>query len=275
MHRSTKQRLQNWCYSTYSIFYLLFCDSFNEFLLLWPVQCWRVLLSLENTVPKIVLSFYTYIVISIVSKLGRSFSFNMLKMTFLRKWNLRSFIRDVTRSDSKISSSAVTFLLQCQSFSQHLSTFKLLTNDFLFTERFSHLEIPRLIKRSIVASGGFRVGGPDSKKGGPLMTSSCSANRDNNFWSSLRCGHSRIRSWDYGITDVAEGENAKACLWYTTLKTLKVGKTWLATQKLGNSKLALPPLLYFRAPFLCIHHQSTTKLTPLKVSHFPLWKNAW
>jgi len=41
------------------------------------------------------------------------------------------------------------------------------------------------------------------------------------------------------------------------------------TQKLGNSKLASPPLVYFRAPFHCIHHQETTKLTPLKVSHFP------
>ena len=74
-------------------------------------------------------------------------------------------------------------------------------------------------------NGGFRVGGPEAslKIGGPLMTSSYSANRDNHFWSSVRYGHSRIRSWDYGITDVAEGENAKGCSWYTTLKTLKVG----------------------------------------------------
>jgi len=31
------------------------------------------------------------------------------------------------------------------------------------------------------------------------------------------------------MTDTAEGENAKGCSWYTTLKTLKVGKTRLAT----------------------------------------------
>jgi len=41
------------------------------------------------------------------------------------------------------------------------------------------------------------------------------------------------------------------------------------TQKLGNSNLASPPLLYFRALFLCIHHQQTTNFTPLKVSHLP------
>jgi len=27
------------------------------------------------------------------------------------------------------------------------------------------------------------------------------------------------------------------------------------TKKLGSSKLELPSLLYFRAPFLCIYHQ--------------------
>jgi len=27
------------------------------------------------------------------------------------------------------------------------------------------------------------------------------------------------------------------------------------TYKLGNNKLASPPFLYFRAPFVCIHHQ--------------------
>ena len=60
----------------------------------------------------------------------------------------------------------------------------------------------------------------------------------------------RICSSDYGKTEIA-GENAKRCSWYTTLKALKVGKTWL---KVGNSKLASPPLC-FRAPFLYIHHQ--------------------
>jgi len=45
--------------------------------------------------------------------------------------------------------------------------------------------------------------------------SSYSANRDKHFWSSLRYGHRRIglRSWDYGITDIAKGENAKRCSW--------------------------------------------------------------
>jgi len=36
---------------------------------------------------------------------------------------------------------------------------------------------------------------------------------------------------DYGITDIAEGENAKGCSLYTTLKTLGVGKASLATHK--------------------------------------------
>jgi len=31
------------------------------------------------------------------------------------------------------------------------------------------------------------------------------------------------------MTDKAQGENAKRCSWYKTLKTLKVGKTRLAT----------------------------------------------
>ena len=43
--------------------------------------------------------------------------------------------------------------------------------------------------------------------------------------------HPRVCSWDYGITEIAEGENAKGCSWYTTLKTLKAGKTRLATHK--------------------------------------------
>jgi len=34
------------------------------------------------------------------------------------------------------------------------------------------------------------------------MTSSYSVNRDKHFWSSLRHGHSRIRSWDYGMADI-------------------------------------------------------------------------
>ena len=86
--------------------------------------------------------------------------------------------------------------------------------------------------RMDTCSSGFSFGGPEaSLKKGSLMTSSYSANRDNHFWSSLRYGHSRIRSWDCDITDVAEGENAKGCSWCTTLKTLKVGKTRLATHK--------------------------------------------
>ena len=51
---------------------------------------------------------------------------------------------------------------------------------------------------SVETSGGLRVGGPrQDQKGGPLMTSSYSANRDNHFWSSLRYGHPRIRSWNF------------------------------------------------------------------------------
>jgi len=34
----------------------------------------------------------------------------------------------------------------------------------------------------LMVSGGFRLGGPEARqKGGPLMTSSCSANRDMHF----------------------------------------------------------------------------------------------
>jgi len=45
------------------------------------------------------------------------------------------------------------------------------------------------------------------------------------------------------------------------------------TKKLGKSKLASLPLLYFHPPFLCIHHQQkqTTKFTPWKFHTFPLW----
>ena len=39
------------------------------------------------------------------------------------------------------------------------------------------------MKSSVISSGGFKVGGArgKTKKGGPLMTSSCSANRDKHF----------------------------------------------------------------------------------------------
>ena len=85
-----------------------------------------------------------------------------------------------------------------------------------------------------LALGGFKVGGPKARrKGAPLMTSSYSANRDKYIWSSLRHGRRRIHCWDYGMTDIT-GENAKGCSWCTTLKTLKVGKTRLATH---NSKV--------------------------------------
>ena len=62
------------------------------------------------------------------------------------------------------------------------------------------------------------------------MKSSYLANRDKHFWSRLRYGHRRIRSWDYGMTDIA-GENAKGCSWSKILITLKNGKTRLATHK--------------------------------------------
>ena len=79
---------------------------------------------------------------------------------------------------------------------------------------------------------GLSLEGPEARqKGGPMMTSSYSANRDKHFRSSLRYGHRRIRSWEYGMTYVAEGKNAKECSWYKSLKTLKVGKTRLATRK--------------------------------------------
>ena len=85
------------------------------------------------------------------------------------------------------------------------------------------------VRRLHILSGGFKVEGPEARlKRGPLMTSSYSANRDKHFWSSLRYSHRRICSWDYGMTDIAEGENAKGCSWYKTLKALKGGKTRLA-----------------------------------------------
>jgi len=50
-------------------------------------------------------------------------------------------------------------------------------------------------------------------------------------WSSLRYVQWIICSWDYSMTDRAEGENAKGCSWYTSLKTLEVGKARLAIHK--------------------------------------------
>jgi len=113
-----------------------------------------------------------------------------------------------------------------------------------------------------IHSGGFKVGGPrQDYKRGPLMTSSYSANRDKHFWSSLRYGHRRIRSWDYGMADIAEGENGEGCSWYTTWWEDKAGNT----QKLGNSKLAWPLL------FIFTHHFSAftiNKLQSLPLSRF-------
>jgi len=107
------------------------------------------------------------------------------------------------------------------------------------------------------------LGGPEARlKWGPLMTSSYSANRDKNFWSSLRYGHQRIRSWDYGITNVA-GENAKGCSWYTTLNT-ESWVTRLAAQKLGNSKLASSLPTLFSSP-ISLHSPSINyKIHPFK-----------
>jgi len=61
------------------------------------------------------------------------------------------------------------------------------------------------------------------------------------------------------MTDIA-GENAKRVFMIHKYENTeswedKTGNTW----KLGNSKLASTPLLYFHDPFLCIHHQWTTK----------------
>ena len=48
--------------------------------------------------------------------------------------------------------------------------------------------IPHVLYYIVLHSGGFRVGGArgKTKQGGPLMTSSCSANRDLHFLSSIR-----------------------------------------------------------------------------------------
>jgi len=90
----------------------------------------------------------------------------------------------------------------------------------------------RALVAADTSSGRFRVWGPEARvERGPLMTSSYSANRDKHFWSSLGYGHSRICSLHHRMTDIAEGENAKGCSWYTTLKRLKVGKTRLAKHK--------------------------------------------
>ena len=97
----------------------------------------------------------------------------------------------------------------------------------------------------------LRLGGPEARlKKGAVMTSSYSANRDKHFWSSLRYRHRRIRSWDYRMTDIAEGENANGCSWYTTLKTLKVGKIWLATHKSWAITSWHRPHFFIFAPFV-------------------------
>jgi len=85
-------------------------------------------------------------------------------------------------------------------------------------------------------SGGFKVRGARGKttKGGPLMTSSYSANRDKHFWSSLRYGHRRICSWDYGMTDIAEGENAKGVHDTQLWKHWKVGRQGWQHIKVGQ-----------------------------------------
>ena len=77
----------------------------------------------------------------------------------------------------------------------------------------------------LIRSGGFKVGGPrQDYKVGPMLTPSYSANRDKHFWSSLRYGHRRIRFWDYGMTDIAEGENAKGVHDTQLWKHWKVGR---------------------------------------------------
>jgi len=83
------------------------------------------------------------------------------------------------------------------------------------------------------SSGGLRVGGclGKVKKGALLMTSSQSVNREKTFSSSLwwvYAGHTSIRSWDYSMTDITK---SVLMILFKTLKTLKVGKTKLATQR--------------------------------------------
>ena len=113
-----------------------------------------------------------------------------------------------------------------------------------------------------------------SGKWGPLMTSSYSVNRDKTFWSSLGrgyAGHPRIHSWNYGMTGITE--NTKGCSWYTTLKTLKAGKTKLETHKLSDSKLASSPtflvlLLLFEAPW------KQSRLLTHCICRWALWKQS-
>ena len=114
---------------------------------------------------------------------------------------------------------------------------------------------------------GLRLGGPEAKleSVAPRMTSSYSANRDKHFWSSLRYRYRRICSWDYSMTDIAEGENAKRCSWYTTLKRLKGGKTRLATHK--SWAIASWHRLHF---FIFMPHFSAFTIN--KLQSLPLWK---
>ena len=73
---------------------------------------------------------------------------------------------------------------------------------------------------------GLGLGGPEARlKKGPYDDVIILRQPWYSLLICLRYGHPRICSWDHVITEIAEGENAKGCSWYTTLKTLKVGKT--------------------------------------------------
>jgi len=88
----------------------------------------------------------------------------------------------------------------------------------IFGEALNYLSVQKsasLVTTVIITRGDFTCGGGprQEQKGGPLVTSSYSANSDKHFWSGLRYGHPRIRFLDYDMTDTAEGENAKRCSW--------------------------------------------------------------
>jgi len=58
------------------------------------------------------------------------------------------------------------------------------------------------------------------------------------------------------MTDIAEGENAKGCSWHKTWKTLKVGKTRLATHKSYSQwQVGIAPTSSFSRP-ISLHSPS-------------------
>ena len=117
-----------------------------------------------------------------------------------------------------------------------------------------------------VNSGGFKVGGPEARlKGALWWRHYTQPTVIKHFCSSPRYSHRRIRSWYYGMTEIAERENAKGCSWYTTLKTLKDGATRLATHK----SWAIASWHRFNC-FIFTPHSSAFTINTLQ--SLPLWK---